>query len=213
MVTSPPGEWDSAQEFVPSVPRRGDFDADAMFARVPDEFRVRGLFFGRCVAPLRDEWDAIVPKLRDPPALVVGRPWYQPFHEYPLSDYWRVFDAAARATHPQQGGREAWRRYARDEVTSYASTMVGRVTMSLLNEPATALLHYPEVFRMLARGPTASAKRLDGRRVLLEVTDAAGPFEYAVGVFEGMVMAFGKHPRIRGKEQGNVRLYEVSWHL
>jgi len=213
VVSTGPGEWSDAEEFAPSVPRKGDFDAEELFARVPEEFRLRGLFFGRCVARVRDEWESIAPKLREPPPIVMGRPWYQPFHEYPLSDYWRVFDAAARATHPVQGGREAWRRYARDEVTSFASTMLGRVTMSLLHEPSLALVRYPEVFRMLAKGPEASAKRLDGRRVLVEVRNGAGPFEYAVGVFEGVVMAFGKHPRIRGREDGSVRKYEVSWHL
>lgn len=194
---------------VPATSLPGDVDAEAIRNKIPERHRMRGLFFTRCMEATRDQWSALEPKLLKPPSRGV----YQSFHEYPTRDYFLIYDAAARATFKDLSGAEAHRRYARDEVRSFSSSLLGRVTWSLLGEPMTALLRYPEIYRVFAKGPTATAQRVDDRRVLIELRNAHFPVEYALGVLEGIVMAFDKSPRITLEDLPAETRLDVRWSL
>ena len=190
----------------PSAPLVGELDVESHARAMPADYRVRGVFFSRCLEDLGRDALAKLSLLEPPPG---GN--YEPFDEYPTADYMRVFGAAARRAHPAASAREAWRRYAREEVVAFSRTMLGGVTMSVMNEPTTALLRYPEVFQSLARGPVASAKKLDDRVVAIELRNAFAPIEYAIGVLEGIVMLYKRHPRIDVEVRDDMARFEVRW--
>jgi uncharacterized protein (TIGR02265 family) len=190
----------------PSVPFLGDLDVESHACAMPPSYRVRGVFFARCVGDLGRDALARLP-LAEPTS--EGR--YLPFTEYPTSDYMRVFGAAAALVHPAADAREAWRRYAREEVVGFSRTMLGGVTLGLMSDPTAALVRYPEVFRVLARGPSATATMLDERAVAIEIRDAFAPIEYTVGVLEGIVLLFKRHPRIEVESLDEVLRFDVRW--
>lgn len=66
---------------------------------------------------------------------------------------------------------------------------------------------------MLAVGPTAMASRVDDCCVVLELRNQFGPAEHTVGVFEGLVMSFRLHPRIRYERSSGTMRFEVRWTL
>lgn len=199
----------TGRSLVPSVVLTGDVDVAAIRARIPEHHRMRGLFFNRCVEAARPRWSDVEDKLTAPPPRGV----YQAFGEYPSRDYFVIYNAAARGAHPHHGGREALRRYARQEVQSFASSLLGRVTWSLLGDPMAALLRYPDVFGVFSRGPTATAERLDARYVRVELRNAYFPVEYLLGVVEGIVMAFDKSPRITLEELPGLIRFDVRWSI
>jgi uncharacterized protein (TIGR02265 family) len=201
------GASEQSFEIASNVPFTGALDLDAVADRIPAHHRLKGMFFGRCVAVVRDEWPSIAATLEEPAPN--GR--YSAFESYPVRDYQRVFVAAARKTHPKVSPREAMRLYARAEVEAFVATMLGRVTFSMLSDPTAALLRYPEVFDLLAQGPTASAKKLGERVVLVELRNAHAPVEYTVGVLEGIVLAFKRHSRVQVTSSTELLRVEVRW--
>lgn len=203
------GPESARSSLVPSMPLSGDVDVAAVRARIPEHHRMRGLFFKRCVDAARPSWAEVEPKLIELPP----RGIYQAFVEYPSRDYFVIYDAAARSTYPGHGGAEAHRRYARQEVQSFASSLLGRVTWSLLGDPMAALLRYPDVFGVFSRGPTATAEKLDARRVRIELRNAYFPVEYLLGVVEGIVMAFDRSPRIALEEVPGLISFDVRWSI
>ena len=194
---------------VPAISLPGDVDAAAVRLKIPERHRMRGLFFTRCLEATRDQWSALEPKLIKPPSRGV----YQSFAEYPTRDYFLIYDAAARATFKEQNGAEAHRRYARDEVRSFSSSLLGRVTWSLLGDPMTALLRYPEIYRVFAKGPSATATKVDERRVHISLRNAHFPVEYALGVLEGIVLAFDKQPRITLEDDPGETRFDIRWSI
>jgi uncharacterized protein (TIGR02265 family) len=203
------GPESAGRSLVPSVALSGDVDVAAIRARIPEHHRMRGLFFKRCVDAARPRWDEVEAKLTEPPP----RGIYQAFVEYPSRDYFVIYDAAARSTYPSHGGAEAHRRFARQEVQSFASSLLGRVTWSLLGDPAAALMRYPDVFGVFSRGPTATAEKLDPRWVRVELRNAYFPVEYLLGVVEGIVMAFERSPRVGLEELPGLLRFDVRWSI
>jgi uncharacterized protein (TIGR02265 family) len=194
-------------EISSTAPLTGSLDLEAVADRIPAHHRLKGMFFVRCVAVLRDQWSAIAATLDEPPP--AGR--YSSFESYPVRDYQRLFVAAARKVHPRVSPREAVRLYARAEVEAFVSTMFGRVTFSMLSDPTAALLRYPEVFGLLANGPTASASKLGERTVLVQLRNAHAPTEYTVGVLEGIVLAFKRHSRMQVAAAEGALSIEIRW--
>lgn len=188
------------------VPLTGELDLEPV-SRLPRDHWIKGLFFERCVRALGSRWPAVARELSVPPE--DGR--YVAFDSYPLRDYFQVFVAAARAHRPSSSPREAVRLFAHDEVNSFAATMLGRVTLSLLGDPAAALLRYPETFGVLASGLTARAKRASKHQVDVELRGSVGPMEYAVGVMEGVVLAFRRRPRVAGESAPARTRLSVRW--
>jgi uncharacterized protein (TIGR02265 family) len=185
----------------------GDVDLEAIVATIPVEFTTKGMFFNRCVAALGAEWEEIAPRLLEPAKH--GR--YHAFEGYPMRDYVRVFDRVARARFPGSA-REAFRLLGRGDVEVFADSTLGKVTFSLLSEPGTTLLRYPEIFMVVVRGPKATAERRGDRRVAVTFPRYYGSIESGLGLVEGLVQSFDEEPRVDvtvGEDRGVV--YDVSW--
>jgi uncharacterized protein (TIGR02265 family) len=194
-------------EITASEPLVGELDLESSLWAIPASHSIKGMFFRRCVGDLGERFAVLAGRLEAPPALA----GYLTFTDYPMSDYFRIFVEAARSRYDGISAREAVRRYAREEITSFRATVLGRVTWSLLEGPAAALLRYPETFGVLAQGPRAEARQTDPSTVVVELRGALGPVEYALGVLEGLVLSFSKHPRSTIEATRDAARIEVRW--
>ena len=186
---------------------KGDVDLESTLASIPADFTTKGMFFARYVAALGAEWEVLLPSLSAPARH--GR--YHAFESYPLRDYVRVFDRVARARFPGST-REAFRLLARGEVEVFAESTLGKVTLSLLRDPATTLLRFPEILRIITRGSECSAQRQGERRVAITYTRFHGAVEQALGLVEGLVQIYDEAPRVEvtvGAERRTV--LDVTW--
>jgi uncharacterized protein (TIGR02265 family) len=187
-------------------PLRGDVPIARVLAEIPSDHALKGMFFRRYVDALGADLDALLGSLDAPPKL--GR--YLPFSTYPLTDYLRLFDRVARSRYAGFGVREAYRLLARSEVEVFVASTLGRVTFSLLRDPASALLKYPESFGVLAFGPKVRAEEAGGGvRVVFE--PYRGALEYAIGVLEGLVLAFDQEPALEIDEGSDRTDLLVTW--
>ena len=112
-----------------------------------------------------------------------------------MRDYVRVFDRVARARFPGST-REAFRLLARGEVEVFADSTLGKVTFSLLRDPGATLLRYPDIFKVVVRGPDITAHRVEDRRVAVTHPRYYGSIEHGLGLVEGLVQSFDKEPRV-----------------
>lgn len=189
------------------VPLAGDIDLSRVLAEVPRDYELKGMFFTRYVTALEGAYAEVERELRAPPPN--GK--YHAFESYPMVDYLRLFDRVARARFPGST-REAYRLVARGEVDVFSDSTLGKVTFSLLSEPSGALMRYPEVFSVLARGPEAKAEKKDDERVVITFSNYYGSIEYAIGVLEGIVLAFEEEPRLDVTIDDDLRtVIEVAW--
>jgi uncharacterized protein (TIGR02265 family) len=196
------------EELFAGRPLTGDVDIEAVCSELPREFVIKGMFVQPYAEALQREWEAFGARLLAPPRR--GR--YVPFQDYPIADFLRLFDAVARRRHPGTAGREAYRLLARNEVATFFASTLGRVAVSMIDEPGAALLKYPETFGVLARGPSAAAERIGLRAVRVSFANYRGSFEYVVGVLEGLVMAFQQEPHLVVEARGDYRyVCDVAW--
>jgi uncharacterized protein (TIGR02265 family) len=192
---------------VTEVPLAGDIDLARVLSEIPSDYALKGMFFSRYVSALGDAYADAAIELQAPPTS--GR--FHAFESYPMADYLRLFDRVARARFPGST-REAYRLLARGELDVFADSTLGKVTLSLLREPGSALLKYPEVFPVLGRGPRVTAERRDDRRVTVTYDRYYGAVEYAIGVLEGIVLAFEEEPRLEVTVEDTRRTtIEVVW--
>jgi uncharacterized protein (TIGR02265 family) len=192
---------------VPDVPLQGDVDLEATVANIPADFTTKGMFFTRYVAALGAEWEELVPSLREPAKH--GR--YHAFENYPLRDYVRVFDRVARARFPGST-REAFRLLARGEIEVFSESTLGKVTFSLLREPAATLLRFPDLFKMVTRASECAAQRLGERRVVVTFPRYHGAAEQALGLVEGLVQTFDEEPRVDCTFERDRRVvFDLTW--
>jgi len=190
-----------------SIALQGHVDLEATIANIPPDFATKGMFFTRYVAALGAEWEELLPALAQPAKH--GR--YHAFESYPMRDYLRVFDRVARARFPGST-REAFRLLARGEVEVFAESTLGKVTFSLLSNPAAALLRYPDVFKVVVRGPEISAQRIGERRVVVTHPRYHGAIEQGVGLVEGLVQSFDEEPSVDVTVEQDRRVtLDVSW--
>lgn len=188
---------------------RGPADAEVRFARFPEHYKIKGMFFGRIVRVLGEAgYRPLEPLLVDPPRL--GR--YMPFADYPQVDYSRLCHAAAVHEWPSVPVPEAMRRLARLDFGEFASSTVGRVTLALTGELAESLSKLPDLYRMSLKGGRVSAEPSgDGVRVRFE--DFYGWVDcYPIGTLEGVVHHYGREANIEGEiHDDRSATYEVRW--
>jgi len=201
------------QKFVaePSVPFKGSFDAEARFKRFPSDYTMKGMFFGHLVRTLGEQgFREVAPSLVHAPR--GGR--YLPFRDYPQVDYSRMAHATALRRHPYVALAEAARRVARQDFAAFAASTIGRVTLSMIGDAGSALMKFPDMYRMVLTGGSVRAAPLDDATgVRLEYVDFLGWVDcYAIGTIEGLVLHYGRMPTIDVELLGEDHaIYEVRW--
>jgi uncharacterized protein (TIGR02265 family) len=191
-----------------SEPLSGDVDLAALLARVPEGMTLKGMFFSRYVNAIGEDWEEIEDELSAPPKH--GR--YTPFDDYPLGDYLRLLDRAARNRFPRQSTREAYRLLGRGDVEVFAESTLGKVTFSMIKDPGAALARYPEIIKVLTRGlSTAEAQRVDKNRVKVVFANLVGAVEQTLGSLEGLVIAWDAKATTEVLLEGERAEFAVSW--
>lgn len=186
----------------------GDVDLKAVIAKVPAGMTVKGMFCTRYVNAIGEDWEEIEDELTAPPKH--GR--YTSFDDYPMVDYLRLLDRAARNRFPRQSTREAYRLLGRGDVEVFAESTLGKVTFSMIKEPGAALSRYPEIMRVLSRGmTTAEAHPAGTRAVKITFSRFVGPVEQTLGTLEGLVISYDSKPRTDVILEGERAELTVSW--
>ncbi|WP_437670882.1 DUF2378 family protein [Sorangium sp. So ce131] len=195
-------------EVRPADPLLGNIDIDAVMASVPDFYAMKGMFFNALVSQLGERFAQVAPTLSSTPRGGA----YLPFSDYPLRDFLRLYDAAARLSHPNRSSREAYRRVARQQLTAFAESALGRITMHLATDPGAALMRYTGSLGALVKGPSARARQLGASEVQIDILGYRGVLEYPLGNFEALVMGYGTRPTIAVDVRGGDALqFVVSW--
>lgn len=176
----------------PSTSLTGTFDLEALVAGYPSDYFVKGMFCSRIVDVLGADYEALQSKLIAPPRAAR----YLPFKDYPAGDYTRLVVAAAQRQFPELPLSEATRRVARDDFRTFASSTWGKIALTLISEPRTALMHMPEGFTRAAPGPELRVEARDDRTVRMIFVRYRGLVEYMLGQLEGIVMSFDRTPMI-----------------
>ena len=189
-------------------PLFGDLDIDKLVRAVPPGHTIKGAFVAKNAEILAASWAKLEPSLVSPPR--GGK--YLAFSDYPLVDYLRVTDKAARKKFPGASGREAHRLLSRDTFDVFAGTTLGRVTTSLLSGPASALTKYPELYNRLVHGSRVEVVILEPRVAEADFSGYYSTTEAIYGVLEGIVLACGGDPTVtvQAKEAGHF-VARVTW--
>jgi uncharacterized protein (TIGR02265 family) len=172
------------------VPLVGDVDLPRLLAGVPGGTSIKGMFCARYVTAIDEPWDEIAEDLEAPPK--GGR--YTAFEDYPMVDYLRLLDRAARNRFPRSSTREAYRLLGRGDVDVFADSTLGKVHFSLVKEPGAVLVRYPEILDVLTRGAVSGSARRDETCVTLTFSRFCGSVESTLGMVEGLVQSFDKTP-------------------
>lgn len=191
------------------TPLDGDVDIPALVARVPDGMTLKGMFFARYVNAIGEDWEEIEDELAAPPKH--GR--YTAFDDYPLVDYLRLLDRAARNRFPRQSTREAYRLLGRGDVETFGDSTLGKVHFSLMKDPAAALARYPDILRVLTRGMSTSEAVIARDHVKIVFARFVGAIESTLGCLEALVLNYDAKPRteVIVDADGERAEFIVSW--
>lgn len=189
------------------VPLAGDVDFERVLSEIPSTFEAKGMFFSRYVNALEGAWEDLSRTL-DAPARH-GR--YHAFESYPMRDWLRLFDRVARDRFPGST-REAYRLMARGEVEVFSESTLGRVAFSLAKDPTSILLRFPDLLQAVTNGLSCRTERVDDRRVVVRYERLIGSTEQAIGLVEGLVLAFEEKPAIEVTfaDDGSAS-FDVTW--
>lgn len=180
----------------------GTLDVDAIAASIPPSYIVKGMFCTRLAEVLGAEYGALERALKMPAR--GGR--YVAFKDYPQADYTRLAVAAATKRFPRLSLREAVRRIARDDLATFADSMIGKVALALVGDARGALLRTPDSYARVAPGPVVRAEDLDDRTVRLVFEGYRGIIEYSIGQIEGIVLAYKRPPTVTVRKLATDRL-------
>ena len=176
----------------PEAPLDGTLDVEALATRIPANHTVKGLFCGRFVERLGQDYAKLAPRLSAAPR--GGR--YLPFKDYPQADYTRIVGAAAAKVFPSLPLPEAIRRIARDDFTTFGSSMFGKIVLSLIRDARSTLHRMPDAYHRIAPGPRVHVEDLDARVTRLTFEGHHGSLEYTLGQLEGIVLAYRHIPTV-----------------
>ena len=166
------------------------------------------MFLSRYVNAIGEDWEEIEDELSKPPKH--GR--YTSFGDYPMVDYIRLLDRAARNRFPRQSTREAYRLLGRGEVEVFGESTLGKVTFSMIKDPGAALARYPEIIRVITRGMSSSeATRMGDKQIKISYARFFGPLEQTIGALEGLVLQYDSQARTEVACEGERLELLVSW--
>jgi uncharacterized protein (TIGR02265 family) len=190
------------------APFFGDVDIEKLIESVPSAHTIKGAFVASNAALLANVWPSVERTLKAPPR--GGR--YVAFSDYPVADFLRVSDAAARLTYPSVPTRESHRLLSRRTFETFAATALGRVTLTLISGPGSLLRKYEEIFNRMVSGPRVAVRVVDAESVELDYTGYYSVREAIYGVLEGAVLACNYSPRVSVDRKGDGRYHaSVSW--
>jgi uncharacterized protein (TIGR02265 family) len=179
----------------PEVPLVGHVEAEERFARFPSSYLMKGMFFSRMI-DLGGEraYREVEGRLVKRPQL--GR--YVPFADYPQVDFSRLAHQVAITKFPGVDVVEAMRRLARRDIETFAQSTAGSVMLALVgNDPVTALLKLPDMYRASLKGGSVKARSTAKDVVELDYVDFYGWLDcYPIGHVEGLVGHFGRRCEI-----------------
>jgi uncharacterized protein (TIGR02265 family) len=180
------------------VPFRGDVDIERLASKVPPGYTIKGLFVAPNATIIGTDWPRIEHTLSAPPRN--GK--YLTFADYPLADFLRTSDVAARRKYPGVGTCEAHRRLARSTFETFSSSTLGKVALSLVSGPASLLTKYGEMYKRVLTGQLLEVTVVDKCTVDLEYTNYYMTKEAIFGVIEGCVMACQLEPKVTVRASG-----------
>lgn len=189
-------------------PLRGDLDIEALVRAVPAAHTIKGAFVGSNAALAMPDWAELEKKLIAAPR--GGK--YLAFSDYPLADYLRVTDAAARRKFPKIATREAHRLLSRLTFDVFSQTTLGKVTMSMITSPTGAFLKYQDIYNRMVSGSKVLVIPRTDRKIDFEFTNYYSTQEAIYGVLEGVVLAYRSVPHVilLGKAKGHF-VATVEW--
>lgn len=190
------------------VPLAGDVDLGHALSIIPAHATIKGMFCARFVTAIDEPWEEISDELAAPPK--DGR--YTAFEDYPIADYVRLLDRAARNRFPRSSTREAYRLLGRGDVEVFADSTLGKVTFSLLKDPAAAVERYAEIVGVLSRETIAIQAKRSASGVTLVYPRFIGVLEATIGHVEALVQTFDARPRTTvAIEDDGGATFDITW--
>jgi uncharacterized protein (TIGR02265 family) len=191
----------------------GDVQLEALLRETPAYFSVKGLFIASLGSELPpDRWESVLETLEAPPS----NRRHAALTNYPVRDLQRVIHALAESLYADLGTREGFRQAGRRVFSTFASSTFGRAIVATVGDAMSAILKYPSTYHLAAQGGLASAKQLGPRTVRVRWDDYAGSSEYALGLLEGVALAYGHEPHARvtvsAAPQLAGRELRLGWH-
>jgi uncharacterized protein (TIGR02265 family) len=104
--------------------------------------------------------------------------------------------SAAAVCFPELANSEAARRVAREDFAAFATSMIGKIMLSLVGDAHTALMSMPEGYGRTTSGVRMQVEPLGARKVRLTCENYHGVPAYFLGQVEGIVVALGAEPSI-----------------
>jgi uncharacterized protein (TIGR02265 family) len=185
----------------------GDLDLESFIEWAPSDVYVRGMFIARAQAMLGARYESLRPLLLAPP-----RGNFTAFTAYPIKDFHRVTIEAARMSHRGASDVQAVRLFARKDIEVYATSTLGRVTMSVVSSPGDLIQRFESVYASMAPGPWGmSAERVGPRAARVTVRKLAGVWTYIIGQCEGVCTSMGYKPRVTGTQDGKSLDFTITW--
>ncbi len=178
--------------YLPDTPLTVGFDVRERLARLHRQHTVKGFFtlpVAKRLGPA--ELDRLRPLLLEPP-----KRSHLPFTDYPVADHQLLTIELVKREYPRLPLSEGIRRFERSTASRFADSMLGKVVVSVLDGPRSALLKLPDVSARVANlgGITVSEK---AGGVLVQYRGYSGFLDCAmIGALEGVVMLFRKSPRV-----------------
>ncbi|MCA9534675.1 MAG: DUF2378 family protein [Myxococcales bacterium] len=171
----------------------GDLDPGPYLSATPETATVKGLYFQTMLDMM-----AALPKERVAD-VVVERPRYLPFFDYPLREHMRLSFALVPRLFPGVPTRQAFREMGWKAFPDFAGTMLGRVVFGVFGDDLEkAFEGGPRAVSQSVKPGMAAVTLLAERHARMEYYDIYGILDpYYIGVVEGMVRHYGFEPDVR----------------
>ncbi len=174
-------------------------DAEARFARFPRDYLLKGMFFTRLLAIGGRHAESVRGSLLEPPKN--GR--YLPFTDYPQVDFSRMCFASAIGLFPGLPPAEAMRRLGQQDMATFATSAVGRVSLALTGSMEDTLTKMPQSYAAVLKGGRVEVKSPRAGFFEVDFVDYYGWADcYSLGTIEGLLKYFGRRARLEATIAG-----------
>jgi uncharacterized protein (TIGR02265 family) len=182
----------------PATRLEGAPQVAALVAAIPAASTVKGLFFKRFADILGADYATLAGELENPQREAN----YVAFKGYSQRDYTRLAVATARKRFPSLSLREGVRRLAREDIATFASSVVGKVVLAMARDARSTLHRMPNAYAGMAPDTRIHVVDLDPRTARVVFEPHQGIVEYTLGQVEGIVLAFEHDPVVTLRDLG-----------